>query len=154
MATKWQELAASSHYQTAVAVKTALAQNEFSAAAEGIEELIDALTRSEKRAVKSHLIRLMAHIVKWHTQPNMRSRSWVFTIRHARREIADTQEETPSLTREVIEAMMNTCFERACEQAEEEMGEPTSVKSLTWQQVFDDEYELSETAERRRRDNK
>jgi hypothetical protein len=154
MATKWQELAASSHYQTAVAVKTALAQGELSAAAEGIEELIDALTRAEKRAVKSHLIRLMAHIIKWHTQPRMRSRSWVFTIRHARQEIADTQEETPSLTREAIEGMWDKCFHRACEQAKDEMGEPPAVKSLTWQQAFDDEYELPEMVERRRRGNK
>jgi hypothetical protein len=151
MSTKWQELAASSHYQTAVAVRHALAHGELSAATEGIEELIDALTKAEKRAVKSHLIRLMAHILKWDTQPKMRSRSWAFTIRHARQEIADSQEETPSLTRQVIEGMWDKCFQRACDQAEQEMREPPTVDGLTWQQVFEDDYEVPHDPRRRRR---
>jgi hypothetical protein len=151
MSTKWQELAFNSHYQTAVAVKEALAQGELSAATEGIEELIDALNRSEKRALKSHLVRLMAHIMKWYAQPDKRSRSWAFTIRHARREIGESREETPSITREAIEGMWEKSLEAARDEAEEQMGEPPAAKTLTWEQVFDEPYVMPEQPRRRKR---
>lgn len=63
----------------------------------GLEELIEALARSERRALRSHLIRLMQHIVKWRVQPERRLWSWVATIRNARRDMIDIQRETPSL---------------------------------------------------------
>ena len=106
----WQELAATSHYQTAVAVEEALQRGDVSEASAGIQELIDALARAEKRALKSQLIRLMTHIIKWKTQPEKRSRSWRATIRNARCEIAESREDTPSLTRQVIEDRWPSCF--------------------------------------------
>src|SRR5450432_3997469 len=99
---KWQDLSATSHYQTAVAVEEALERGEIDDAKAGIQELIDALSRSEKRALRSQLIRLMLHIIKWKTQPERRSVSWCVSILSARREIEDIQEDTPSLTRSVI----------------------------------------------------
>src|SRR5947209_1648292 len=98
-ATKWQELSCSSHYQTAVAVEEALKRGDTVDATAGIQELIDALARSEKRALRSQLTRLMAHVIKWKTQANKRSFSWRASINGARREIEDIQEETPSLNR-------------------------------------------------------
>jgi hypothetical protein len=61
---KWQELAATSHYQTAVAVKQALQRGDMHEAILGLEELIDALSRADQRALEHHLIRLMQHIIK------------------------------------------------------------------------------------------
>ena len=61
----WQQLTASSHYRAAVAVREALARGETAHASQGLEELIDALSRSEKRALRSQLIRLMSHVIKW-----------------------------------------------------------------------------------------
>src|SRR4051794_1443842 len=118
----WQELAASSHYQTAVAVEDALEHGNIEEAKVGIEELIEALSRSEKRALRSQLIRLMTHVIKWKSQPLKRSRSWRVTIISARSEIADIQEETPSLTRNMIQAMWDNCLELAIMQAEVEMN--------------------------------
>lgn len=92
----WQRLSTNSHYQTAVAVQNELRQGHTDEAAAGIEELIDALARSEKRALKSQLVRLMVHVLKWKEQPDQRSRSWAASISNAREEIADIQEETPS----------------------------------------------------------
>jgi hypothetical protein len=43
---QWKELAAASHYQTAVAIKNELSKGDFEEASAGIEELIDALGRS------------------------------------------------------------------------------------------------------------
>ena len=61
---KWQDLATTSHYQTAVAVEAALDRGEIDDAKVGIQELIDALARAEKRALRSQLIRLMMHVIK------------------------------------------------------------------------------------------
>src|SRR5687767_5815204 len=117
MSKDWQDLAASSHYQTAVAVADAIRQGDLPEAATGIQELIDALARAEKRALRSQLTRLMAHVIKWLTQPDMRSKSWQTSINQARLEIEEIQEETPSLNRAVIEAMWDRCLQSAKEQA-------------------------------------
>jgi hypothetical protein len=140
---KWQELAATSHYQTAVAVEDAMERGEIDDARIGIQELIDALSRSERRALRSQLIRLMKHIIKWKTQPARRSLSWRATIRGARREIADIQEETPSLNRNVVKEMWDDCFESALDEAEGEMNQKPSITKLTWAQVFEHEYDLN-----------
>lgn len=63
----WQELSTSSHYKTAVAIGDTLKDGNVEEAKNGVEELIEALSRSEKRALKSQLVRLMVHILKWKT---------------------------------------------------------------------------------------
>ena len=73
---KWQELAATSHYQTAVKVQQNLLQGNTEEAIVGIEELVEALSRADRRALRSQLLRLMTHIIKRETQPTQRSRSW------------------------------------------------------------------------------
>ena len=69
----WQELAATSHYQTAVAVQHAVRTGDTASALEGLEELIDALSRSDRRALESYLMRLMQHIIQWRIQLERRS---------------------------------------------------------------------------------
>jgi hypothetical protein len=138
----WREQAVSSHYQTAVAIRDELRQGHVEEAALGIEELIDALSRSERRALRSQLIRLMKHVLKWQAQPDQRSRSWVGSIRSARREIRDIQEETPSLTDDVIRTMWASCLAAARDEAEIEMNQETGVQSLSWQDVFETDYRV------------
>jgi hypothetical protein len=138
----WQDLASTSPYRTAVAVEQALSRGEVHEATVGMQELIEALSRSDKRALRSHLIRLMAHVVKWQTQPERRSRSWRATIRNARREIGEIQEDTPSLDRTVIESMWDRCLEAAKEEAEAEMNKEFAVASLSWADVFEVDYEV------------
>ncbi|HYV38933.1 MAG TPA: DUF29 domain-containing protein [Gemmataceae bacterium] len=139
---KWQELAATSHYQTAVAVEEALQRGSVSDAKVGIQELVDALARSDKRALKSQLIRLMAHVIKWLTQPDHRTRSWGQSIRNARDEIAEIREDTPSLTRETIEDMWQACFARAKADAEDDMEQQSPIMTLTWNDVFENDYKV------------
>jgi hypothetical protein len=139
----WQELSAHSHYQTALAIQTKLRQGNISEANNGIMELITALSRSEKRALKSQVIRLMKHIIKWESQPQKRSRSWVATIHHARNEIKDIQEETPSLTDEVIRQMWDTCLTAAIVEAEDEMNQDSQIEQLSWEAVWEKDYSLA-----------
>lgn len=142
MGVNWARLSAESHYQVAVEIERALLQGDADEAEAGIKELIDALGRSEKRALKSQLIRLMAHIIKWKTQPDRRSYGWVATIYNAREEIADIQAETPSLTDDVIKKMWDGCLRAATREAEGEMNQESAVSPVSWQEVFDDECEM------------
>ncbi|MDJ1177540.1 DUF29 domain-containing protein [Roseofilum sp. BLCC_M91] len=136
----WQQLAIHSHYQTANAILDRLQAGSPSEASQGLEVLIEAMGRSEKRAIQSQLIRLMSHIIKWNEQPELRSASWSITIQSARDEIEDIQEEVPSLNRDFIESIWEKCFQRAVRYAESEMGIQGQVSSLSWEQVFETEY--------------
>jgi hypothetical protein len=138
----WQELASGSHYNTAVAVREALHIGDMGAALLGTTELIDSMSKIERRAMRSHLTILMMHIIKWQTQPESRSRSWSVTILNARSEIEEIQEETPSITAGVIEAAWEVTFRKATRFAEAKMNAKSILQSLSWQEVFDEEYEL------------
>jgi hypothetical protein len=142
MDVNWARLSAESHYRVAVEIERALLQGDFDEAEAGIKELINALGRSEKRALKSQLIRLMSHVLKWKTQPERRSYGWVATICSAREEIADIQAETPSLTKEAIREMWEASLRVATRDAEGEMNQRSNVSSLSWHEVFEDEYEI------------
>ncbi len=138
----WQQLSGTSHYKTALAVKNEIEIGNSSEAIIGIEELIDALSRSEKRALKSQLIRLMLHIIKWKSQPERRSLSWVASIKNAREEIEDIQEETPSLNNRTIELLWLKAFNSAKRNAQAEMQKKSMLTELSWKEVFDNNYDL------------
>ncbi len=94
----WELLALTDHYHTAVAIREALREGDVADATQGLEELIDALGRSEQRALESYLMRLMQHIIKWQVQPERRTPSWVTTIRNCRRQIERLQNRYPRFT--------------------------------------------------------
>ena len=138
----WQTLSTASPYKTAVAIQEQLQEGQVAEAARGLAELIDALSKSEKRALKSQLVRLMLHIIKWHGQPERRSLSWIASIEDARDEIGDIRDETPSLNEQVIKDLWTKAFVMAKRNAEAEMGKHSSAERLTWQEVFDTVYVL------------
>ena len=142
MDVNWARLSAESHYQVAVEIERALRYGDFDEAEAGIKELINALGRSEKRALKSHLIRLMAHVIKCKTQSERRSYSWVASIYNAREEIADIQAETPSVTEDTIREIWEASLRAATREAEGKMNQKSSVSSFSWREVFEDEYEM------------
>ena len=141
-AVHWQELAQESHYHTAVAIRDVLQEGNVDDAATGLEQLIDALSRSERRALESHLKRLMTHVIKWKVQPERRSRSWRSTILSTRQEIARLQRRMPSLNRRAIEEDWDELMELARLEAEGETNLDIPPLTLTWQEVFEDEYVL------------
>ena len=52
-------------------------------------EYLEDMARRDRREVKSRLVVLMAHLLRWQFQPKRRSRSWRATIIHQRQELAD-----------------------------------------------------------------
>ncbi|WRH67360.1 MAG: DUF29 domain-containing protein [Planktothrix sp. GU0601_MAG3] len=138
----WEWLAASSEYLAAVAVQELLQEQKFMEAGSGLAVLIESMGKSKKLALKSQLTRLMMHIIKWKYQPEKRTPSWETTIISARDEIADIQEEVPSLNRNYLESIWETSLKKAIRQAESEMEKKCPLISLSWQEVFEEEYSL------------
>jgi hypothetical protein len=140
----WEELALTSHYHTAVAIQEALQADDVQEAMSGLEELIDALSRSEERALESHLIRLMQHMIKWKVQPDRRSPGWLATIREQRRQIRLLQRRHPRFTdTRIRETLWNDCYAGAVNEAEREMNQALpSPPLLSWEEVFDLPYTL------------
>ena len=64
---------------------------------EHLADEIEDVGKSEKREFASRMAILLAHLLKWHYQPERRGRSWRNTIKVQRERIADALEETPSL---------------------------------------------------------
>ncbi|CAD5982163.1 hypothetical protein PCC9214_04928 [Planktothrix tepida] len=56
--------------------------------------------------------------------------------------LADIQEEVPSLNLNFINSIWEQCFKRAIKDAEGEMGKKCSLISLSWQEVFEEESRL------------
>ncbi len=139
----WKELAMTSHYQTALAIKNEIKQGHIEESTIGIEELIDALSRSDKRALRSQLTRLMMHIIKWQIQPERRSRSWLASIENAKIEIEDILEYEPHLKPE-MPRLWDKCFNAANRLAKKETGIKPTLSELTQKDVFQTEYSLDE----------
>ncbi len=141
----WPMLAFESDYKAVVAIMDDLQAGNTEEATEGLQELIESMSLSSQRELVSYLTLLMTHIIKWKSQCERRSTSWVRTIRHSRRQIQALQRAVPSITDLVIERFWDDCFADAVEDAVEEMDQRSSVESLDWQAVFDDEYLLPQS---------
>lgn len=68
-----------------------------------IEELED-MGKSQERELESHLGLLLAHLLKWQYQPQLRSQSWRLTIKEQRWRIERLLSKNPSLRHYLPEA--------------------------------------------------
>jgi hypothetical protein len=142
--TAWDELVFQSPYLAAVTAKELVQEGQMAEAYNVLESLVESMGRSERRAVGSQLTRLMLHIIKWKCQPEKRSASWVISIRSARREIAESQEEMPSLNRDFLISIWDKCFMAAKQDARDEMGKKAEIAALSWDDVFEQIYTIWE----------
>jgi hypothetical protein len=143
MSRDWEQLAFTSHYHTTVAIHEALQTGDVEDAMAGLEELIDALSKSEERALRSYLVLLMQQIIKWKVQPERRSTSWAATIREARDQVHDLQQEHPRFTDDRIRALWPKVLRSSINEAERDMNrEISNPPTLTWEEVFATLYEL------------
>jgi len=86
-----------------------------------IAEEIESVGGNTRRELRNRLVRLLQHLLKWHYQPEYRSRSWRSTIRTQRQEIEDLLAENPSLRGELPE-LYQAAYPRARTDALEETG--------------------------------
>jgi hypothetical protein len=90
-----------------------------------IEE-IEAMGRSEKRAVFNNLKILLIHLLKYKYQQPKRSNSWRYTIREHRQRIEEAFEDSPSLKKYFSESF-DKCYENARKLAADETGLPVNT---------------------------
>jgi len=86
-----------------------------------LAEEIEAVSRSERRELRNRMARLLQHLLKWHYQPDLRSRSWRSTIDTQRREIKAVLDDNPSL-RQTMPAIVENAYPVARIKALEETG--------------------------------
>jgi len=103
-------------------------------------EEIEAMGRSEKRALSAHLEVLLVHLLKWRYQPERQSRSWQFTIEEQRHRIAKILAENPSL-RYMLSDTVADAYQNALIGAEYETYIKRSAFPATcpwtWEQIMD-----------------
>ena len=75
------------------------------------------LARSEHRELQSQLRRLLAHLLKWAYQPEMRSSSWQVSILDAREKIEEALASSPSLKAKITPQAMERIWRGACKRA-------------------------------------
>ncbi|HHP7230424.1 MAG TPA: DUF29 domain-containing protein [Xenococcaceae cyanobacterium] len=85
-----------------------------------IEEIED-MGRSEKKAIKSNLIIVLLHLLKYKYQPEKRTNSWKASIREHRRRLRDDFRASPSLKQYMTEVFAES-YQDSREQAADETG--------------------------------
>jgi hypothetical protein len=115
---------------------------------EHIAEEIEDLGTRYRHEVKSRLVVLVKHLLKWSLQPQRRftesgASSWLSTIREQRRQLTDLLEEAPSLKRYAEEALRDA-HRHAVKEASAETGIPIrqfpSECPFGYEQVLEDEF--------------
>ena len=106
---------------------------------ENIVEEIEALGRSERRTLISHLIILLQHLLKWRYQRERRTRSWLLTIKEQRMEVLDVLDCNPSLkNKETLEESVKAAYKRAIVRASRETELDTSAFPQDCPYTFDE----------------
>lgn len=108
-----------------------------------IIEEIETLGRSEKRELRTRLLVLLAHLLKWQVQPERRSNSWKLTITEQRirlkEHVADNPSLAPSLP-EVIASVWRQVLVKAMRQTG--FAEASFPAACPWtvEQILDEEF--------------
>ena len=144
MAIDWKELVTTSHLETVKEIQRELEKGHIDEVEEGLSLLMQSMSKQEKRAVRSQLIRLMKHIIKWKSQPEKRSTSWVASIVNARHEIEEEKEFEPSITDDYIRSVWEKCLSKAIVEAEADMNKKSAIRELSWDEVFNEDYSLTQ----------
>ena len=92
---------------------------------DNLGEYLSDMARRDRREVKSRLVVLLAHLLKWQFQREKRSRSWRTTILSQRQELADLAGS--GVLRAHADAVLSDAYENALERAASETGLPRSM---------------------------
>ncbi|MBD1858571.1 MULTISPECIES: DUF29 domain-containing protein [Leptolyngbya] len=107
-----------------------------------IEEIED-MSRRERKSLKSNLVVILLHLLKWQHQPELRSGSWRGSIREHRRRVNDDLKDSPSLI-PYFQEVFAECYANAREQAADETGLPLETFPVNCpyfpEQVLNSEY--------------
>jgi Domain of unknown function DUF29 len=77
-----------------------------------LAEEIEGVGASDRRAIRSQLLRLSLHLLKWRHQPTHRGESWQLSIDDARVQVELILADSPSLRPFMVEAWAYPCARR------------------------------------------
>ncbi len=110
-----------------------------------IEEVAD-LSRSQKHALKSLLVKLFEHLLKltyWESEREYNQKHWKHEIRNFRFDLQDLLEDSPSLKSYLV-SEFNNCYQKACKLAVDSTGLPLKTFPVepiaTPEQILDDDW--------------
>ena len=110
---------------------------------EHIAEEIEDMGKSQHHEMHSRLRVLIAHLLKWKFQPDMRSTSWTTTIGTQRDELELVLEHAPSL-RNSARAALPSIYGKAVREAGRETKLPRTAfpetSPFTLDQILDDDF--------------
>ncbi len=110
---------------------------------ENLIEEIASMGRSDKREIKSRLIVLMMHLLKWKYQPQKQTISWITTINEQRRQIKIILKDSPSL-KPYLQNEIEDCYQDARQDAEKETQLSLAIfpveNPFTLDQILDPNY--------------
>lgn len=102
---------------------------------ENLAEEIDSMARSDKRSLRSQLVRILKHLLKFKYQPTKQSdsTSWSESISQGQHEIEAIIEDSPSLKNEPNE-YLQTAYSKAIKESARETGLPIRLfeKKCPW----------------------
>ena len=110
---------------------------------DGIIEEIEALGRSEKHELTSRLSLVIAHLLKWQFQPNMRGHSWIYTLKEQREQAKIPWRDNPGLKGKLSEILMDAHKIARSKAAKETLLDEKTFPSecpYTFDQIMDDEF--------------
>jgi hypothetical protein len=108
---------------------------------ENLIEEIETMGRSEKKALKSNLVIILLHLLKWQYQPNKRSGSWKSSIFEHRRRLKEDLTQSPSL-KPFLKDIFDECYQNSRKEASYETG--LSLKVFPLESPFTVEEILNE----------
>ena len=110
---------------------------------ENMIEEIEAMGRSDRQHLKSNLIVILLHLLKWEFQPEKRSGTWESSIIEHRRRVKDDLIDSPSL-KPYLENIFAEGYTQAVKQAKAETDLPLETFPVQCPyelpQVIDDEF--------------
>jgi hypothetical protein len=93
---------------------------------ENMLEEIEDMGRRERQSLKSNLVILLLHLLKWQFQPDKQSNSWNASIVEHRQRLQDSLEESPSL-KPYLDTILIKAYGNAVERAAAETGLPEAT---------------------------
>lgn len=94
-----------------------------------IEELLE-MGRRHKRELKSRLVILLMHLLKWQYQPDKCSQSWIATLNEQRRELAFLLQDSPSL-----KSLITEVIPEAYDYARKDAARETRISLMVFPEV-------------------
>jgi hypothetical protein len=110
---------------------------------DSLAEEVQAMAKRDRRELRSRVAVILLHLLKWKYQPEKRSGSWDSTMETQRRELRYLLQDSPSLKREVAEAVKEAYLDAVRRAAKETGLRVTSFPSdcpFSPEQILDPTY--------------